>query len=714
MRPIASLLAALLCCQGLLAQDGETPKPQPVPDAATLADNQKTIGERVEKIEETMRRIAKILEKDNPDQAARLKMAWDRSKNDQNVKRIEEIEVLLRQQLFAEAVENQRELEKALQRLMDILLDRDAERKELKDKIERLEDIATKLNNIIEDERRQFHNTEKFADPEKTLKRAEAAKAKLADLIQRQEDLIEKTKSPEADAGIKALEDRLEALLKAQKDQRGKKDPAEQEALAEKAAQLAKDIAAHAQGMPDALKGDGMGRANAGEQAAGATERASGGMQDAAAQMKGGQPFEPRQQDAEQDLREAQEALRRLAKRGEQHAEQRLAKDQERIRKDTQRLQEELEHLEKNAPGTDSGAGDLQKAQGDMGKAEGKLDSGNREDAVPHEKNAKEELEKAKKKLEELEKELKRLIELPDYDKLAQEQEKTAEDTEKLLDQMKKEGGQNGEGAPGTGNVEQGKRAMQDAERNLRGKSAKGANRNQQEAIERLEKAREELEEILRQLREEEQLMLLEALERRLLKMLQQQTQIHKETLALDIRLRDAGETPPRALVDKGTQLGDGEAELAVEAEKVLEILKEEGTTVVIPDVVEDLKMDLDGLAARLRKLDTGEYTQQVQRDVMETLRDLIEVIQEEMNRRQGGGQGGEPQEGEGEDPLLPTSAELKMLKALQERVNRRTSTFDRMLKKEENERERLAGKQEAVGTLTRTMADRLNKEGDQ
>ena len=208
--------------------------------------------------------------------------------------------------------------------------------------------------------------------------------------------------------------------------------------------------------------------------------------------------------------------------------------------------------------------------------------------------------------------------------------------------------------------------------------------------------------------------MLLEALERRFQRMLQQQTRIFKETLSLHLRLRDAP-TPPRAVVDKAQQLANGETKLSAEAEKVLDILREEGTTVVIPDVVEDMKRDLDGLAVRLRKLDAGEYTQQVQQDVMETLRELLEVIKEELDRRQGGqGGGGDGQEGDQDENLLPTSAELKMLKSLQVRVNKRTSTFDRMKEKDENERNRLAEKQEGVGSLTRTMADRLNRQEEE
>ena len=51
----------------------------------------------------------------------------------------------------------------------------------------------------IEEERRHYHKTEKFANPEKTLQRAQAAKARLSNLINRQNKLIDRTKNPGAD-----------------------------------------------------------------------------------------------------------------------------------------------------------------------------------------------------------------------------------------------------------------------------------------------------------------------------------------------------------------------------------------------------------------------------------------------------------------------------------------------------------------------------------
>jgi len=676
--------AFLACLLAAAVLADEPPAKKPVPTTAELADKQREVGERLAKIEETMKRIADQLAGQNPEQAARLRMAWQRSQADRNLEKIAEIETLLKQEYFSPAFDQQKGLEVALTRLLDILLDRDSERKDLAEKIKQLEQINETLRKIIEEERNHFLNSEKFADPEKALQRAAAAKAKLQDLIARQAKLIGDTRAPEGDAALKTLQQRLKEL---------KNDAAE-------AQKLADDIAKQAEALPAEMKDDALGRRNPGEQAAKAMARAAQSMRDGAP--------------ADADLREAEEALRRLEERKKEFDRKRLETDQERIRKDTERLRAEVERLEKGAQGTDGGSGELGKAQGEMQEAEKGLSKGQSEQALPREEAAKRELDAAMKKLEQFEKELKRLMELPDYDKLAKEQDETADKTEEMRKKMEEQGARgqpDGAPTPGQGPVEEAKKAMQRASRNLRGGSAKGANPEQKEAIERLEKAQEELEEALRQLREEEQLMLLDAIERRLTRMLQKQTALFKETISLDLRLRDSKQ-PARADTDKSRQIAEGETDLATEAEKLLELLREEGTTIVIPDVVDDMRKDLDMLAARLLKLDAGAYVQQVQQDVIATLKELIEVIQEEREKKQGGqGGNGDGQEGDSEDNLLPTSAELKMLKSLQVRVNRRTTDFDRLREKDDGERGRLAEKQGAVGSLTRTMADKLNRE---
>ncbi len=710
---------ALLAIFGLsLSLRAEEPKAEPPAESAEqLAQRQAEVGRRLKALEETMRRIARILAKTDPEKAARLEMAMRRSLEEGNLRRVEEIQNYLESKLFQEALNEQRELSKALERVLDILLDRDSERKETAERIEQLKQLSQQLEQILQEETQQFHETEKYVDPEKTLQRARDAKAKLQELIARQQAVAESTRlggDAEA-AGLEELKRRLAKLEADQRAARDKNDAPAQEELAKRAEALAGELAKAAL---EAGTAD-----HPAQRAAAALARAAQGMSGAASKMQAGEAAGEAQEGVEQDLHEARDALERMAERLPGDRGERLARQQEQLRRDTERLQKDVERLAEGTKGADSGAPALGRAQDEMKEAEKGLGKGAASGAVPHQEAAKRELEEAYRKLEELEQELKKLIELPNYEEQAQKQDDTTGKTEELLKKMEQQGGggQKGTPSPGQSEVEQAKRAMQQASRNLRNRSSRDANADQKEAVERLQKAKKDLEDALRQLREEMQLMLLEAMERRFGAMLQKQRQISKDTIALNLRLRQSKE-PSRADLDSAARLSAGEGELASEADKALEILKEEGSTVVIPEIVLDLKADLDSLSGMLAKLATDEYTQQIQRDVETTLEQLLRVIQEEMKRRdqQGQGGGGDPMEGDQEDNLLPTSAELKMLKEMQVQVNRRTEFFERKLQAGtqeptalDEERIRVAKKQGAVGDLTRSMADKINRQNE-
>jgi len=76
--------------------------------AEDVAAKQRELGKRIEKLEQTMERIAALIAKQNPEQAAKLRAAWQRSRSDQNTRVIQEIENLLRQGYFTEALEKQK------------------------------------------------------------------------------------------------------------------------------------------------------------------------------------------------------------------------------------------------------------------------------------------------------------------------------------------------------------------------------------------------------------------------------------------------------------------------------------------------------------------------------------------------------------------------------------------------------------------------------
>ncbi|MEX2027864.1 MAG: hypothetical protein WEH44_11195, partial [Pirellulaceae bacterium] len=304
-----------------------------------------------------------------------------------------------------------------------------------------------------------------------------------------------------------------------------------------------------------------------------------------------------------------------------------------------------------------------------------------------------------------LKKEQQRIASLPPehFEKLAKKQEDLAQkagDVTQKMQEAKKAGGggsgggesgdsKSGGGQPGQQKVAQAQKHMQQAGGGLRKEDPEGASREEQKAIRELEQAIQEIEERLAQLREETQLEKLARLEKRFTEMLAIQKGLSAETEAYALKTQSAGNselTRPEkikvraigdeerrmdAIVIGETKKGKG---LAGQAQEALDILIDDGTSVVFPDVVQQLRDDLITTGGLLDEVRLDSYTLAMQKEIETTLEELIEALKQAQQQKEGGGGGGG---GGGEPPLLPNSAELKLLRAAQLRVNRRTHALD-------------------------------------
>ncbi len=234
------------------------------------------------------------------------------------------------------------------------------------------------------------------------------------------------------------------------------------------------------------------------------------------------------------------------------------------------------------------------------------------------------------------------------------------------------------ERTPGRNEVEQARQELEKAIEELKRKRLDDASEHQDDAIAKLQQAKEKLEEILRQLREEEQELLLAGLEARFQKMLALQLVVHEATTGLAATPRN--EWGSRHF-GRARELANQEDEIALEAARALALLREEGSSVAFPEAIEQLQDDMRTVARRLETPDVGELTQMVQRDIIEALEELIEALQREMEKK-GDQSQNSPQNGQGQPPefaLVDKLAELKMLRSLQMRVNRRTRRLGSM-----------------------------------
>ncbi len=326
----------------------------------------------------------------------------------------------------------------------------------------------------------------------------------------------------------------------------------------------------------------------------------------------------------------------------------------------------------------------------------------------------------------------------PNLGKQAQCQRSTAEKTKGLLEKMKesskgssqsgqgksgeKEGGQEGdqkEGesqqqpTPGTQDVQEAVPSQEKAAEKLESKDPKDAAENQKKALEKLEQAKKSLAEKLQQLRKEQQEQLLAALESRFRAMLTRQLECNKATGRLsDIGKNNWSRSDQLELSD----LSQKEKWVADEAEKALYILKEEGTTVVFPQIVEQVRDDAREVSERLAASDAGEAVRSTQETIAQALKELLEAIMKKQAESDSDASNGEAPE-DGPQPLLPGSAELKLLRACQLRVNQSTLEAEKdrhrdgvSAKELEARIQKLVQRQQQVHDMAKAMHESLTR----
>lgn len=287
---------------------------------------------------------------------------------------------------------------------------------------------------------------------------------------------------------------------------------------------------------------------------------------------------------------------------------------------------------------------------------------------------------------------------------------------QKSGEQSQGEQGEEQEKTPGREEIEAARDEMERAIKELKKKNKKGANEAQDKALAKLIQAKERLEEILRQLREEERELMLAALEARFRKMLSMQVEVYNGTVKIGQVEREKWTA---AFITRSSQLGQIENDISLEAAKVLQLLKEEGTSVAFPIAVEDLQEDMSAVAFRLSEGKAGDLTQTIEQDIIEALTEMVEALQKEMEKsdEEKKKQQQQQQQQKADPGLVDMIGELKMLRTLQQRINRRTRTLGRMIDGEQaqddellGELDRLSQRQARIQQTAYDLATKRNK----
>jgi hypothetical protein len=258
-------------------------------------------------------------------------------------------------------------------------------------------------------------------------------------------------------------------------------------------------------------------------------------------------------------------------------------------------------------------------------------------------------------------------------------------------------------GNPARKRLQAAEQRMKEAEEALKKAQADPAAKKEEEARTELEKAKAELEEILRQLRQEEVERMLAMLETRFRKMLQMQEEVYEGTQRLD-------KVPPaeRSHNDEieASRLSGRETQIVVEIDKALSVLRDDGSTAAFLEAAEQLREDMQQVVQRLAQAKVGQTTQNIEEDVITALKEIIDALKkaqkDPQSRKKPSGQQGQPQDA----ALVDALAELKMIRALQVRVNTRTARYAKLIEGNDAEQAQNA---ELVDSLKR-LAERQQR----
>ncbi|MBL8797994.1 MAG: hypothetical protein JNM56_29115 [Planctomycetia bacterium] len=274
---------------------------------------------------------------------------------------------------------------------------------------------------------------------------------------------------------------------------------------------------------------------------------------------------------------------------------------------------------------------------------------------------------------------------------------------------------------PGKEQVEDAIAKQQKAQEDIRKKDNPQASGNQDDAIKKLDDARKKLEEILRQLREEEIERLLAQLQARCEYMLQLQKEVYEGTVRVDKAIGEhADKKPTRPDEQKSQQLADREALIVAEATKAKNLIEAEGTAVAFAEQFIQVIDDMKNVQKRLNKTDVGLFTQKIELDIIGTLEEMIEALkkaQKDMKAQQG--QPGQPGEQGQPAPknLIDLIAELKMIRSMQVKVNKRTEDYGKLYPGEQaddsdirGELKNLGERQDKIKKIANDIATERNK----
>ena len=650
-RPILAVLIAI-------AAASQTPGQNPAQPTDLARIKQEEAREKLERLEEAMDRLSRVLSQSEPQNAAKLKLAFRQARERLVREGMDHVIQFLKDRKLDRAIEEQGEVQVHLQELLDILLEKDIDPRELLKHIRKLRDTVQGLDKVIQDETKEKMASDDAHQAGASTDALRGDLEKLEDLIRREKQIEKGAKDADADKA-RGKEPDAAALKNLAKDQ----DRIQMDTKELRQGDEARDAAAKEEKNAAAQSPDGH--------AEGQDAKAPGGAEAAEGAPKAGpEAGTPgTEKGAEKGAGDANEKAPEQSVEG---AAEKAPEPPEAVARPESVLDKKsLERAEVAMSGASEGL-------------RGNDPSRSSTKATEARTALEEAIAQSREKIE-------RLRAQRDFPNLQKEQDRTKTDTDALAKRMEETPpliAPADSGVPGREDVEAAAGDMQKSSKDLGQGQAGKASKSQAQSLNKLRKGREKAEETLEELQRALRERLLAYLREKFTKMLNEQRAITRETKSLDLKLRAlraaasaAGAASDPEIDRKDRQLAENlssrEMGLTAIADDVIDLLEEDGTTLVFPGVVVEVKGDVTNTSGLLARIETGEKTQRVQGEIEAALEDILKALETAQRSPPppNPNQGRSSKSGAG--PLLPLSSELKMVRALQARVNERTQVFD-------------------------------------
>ncbi len=281
------------------------------------------------------------------------------------------------------------------------------------------------------------------------------------------------------------------------------------------------------------------------------------------------------------------------------------------------------------------------------------------------------------------------------------------EQTHKKADSLHQAMDSDGEVAkPGSDAVGEAAEHMRQAAEQLADNQPADAHERQEVALAELERAARELEDALARLEREQREQLLTEVIEGLENLLARERQVRTVVEELAAREGEWDQTSAARLATAATT----QSGVADDAEHVAGLLRDDGSTRVLPVMVGQIARDAHAAAQRLHDADTSAATRRLVADIVAQLESVLASVQ--TRRRNPPQTEAAPQETsesgrQQTPPLLPNSAELRLLRGAQVRINERTTALAEQPADAPAELEALSRRQRELAELTRAMIER-------